>query len=254
MADILFVCATHLEAAPFLEHYPGKSRDIGRSGLSVISGKIGMLGGSEKQTYDLLVTGPGVFNTAHALTVYFENADPEYTHPDLVIQAGIAGVFKETGLGIGDFVFATRTQYIHTGLETGAVRKAPLLFDLIEGVPASREGVYPFDYALVSKMCRIIGKEAANREINIGKGLILTVSTITSTNDRAVEIYEAFSPLMEAMEGAASAHVAAMYGTPMIELRAASNFAGEDDRSKWDIDTAVKNLGWAMGELRARIL
>jgi futalosine hydrolase len=48
---------------------------------------------------------------------------------------------------------------------------------------------------------------------------------------------------MEAMEGAASAHVAALYHIPMVEVRSASNFVGERDKSKWDLDLAIERLG-----------
>ena len=47
---------------------------------------------------------------------------------------------------------------------------------------------------------------------------------------------------MEAMEGAASAHVASLYKVPMIEIRVASNFVGERDKTKWDMEKAAKHL------------
>ncbi len=45
------------------------------------------------------------------------------------------------------------------------------------------------------------------------------------------------------MEGAACSHIAALYDIPVIEIRSASNFVGERDKSKWDIDLAIKHLG-----------
>nr|NJM04329.1 hypothetical protein [Desulfobacula sp.] len=47
---------------------------------------------------------------------------------------------------------------------------------------------------------------------------------------------------MEAMEGAASAHIAALYRVPFLEVRAASNVAGERDKGKWDPERAAKHL------------
>ena len=47
---------------------------------------------------------------------------------------------------------------------------------------------------------------------------------------------------MESMEGAASAHVAMLYNIPILEIRAASNFTGEKDKSKWDIDKSARQL------------
>lgn len=44
------------------------------------------------------------------------------------------------------------------------------------------------------------------------------------------KIFSAFSPAMEAMEGAVVAHVAAIYQTPLIEIRVASNQVGSGIR------------------------
>ncbi len=47
---------------------------------------------------------------------------------------------------------------------------------------------------------------------------------------------------MEAMEGAASAHIAQLYGISFIEVRSASNVVGERDKLKWDIKRAAKQI------------
>ena len=77
------------------------------------------------------------------------------------------------------------------------------------------------------------------------KGPFITVSTLTSSFDQAGRLHAALSPVMEAMEGAASAHIAALYKVPFIEVRAASNFTGERDKGKWDVEMAAKHLGEA---------
>jgi futalosine hydrolase len=47
---------------------------------------------------------------------------------------------------------------------------------------------------------------------------------------------------MESMEGAAAAHVAALYQVPMVEIRAASNRVGDRDKTRWDIPAAVQTV------------
>lgn len=235
MTDYLLVFATRFEASRFLTCHPGESNTIGKLNLPLISGHIG------NKSYDLLITGVGGFNAACALTAYLEQS-----RPNLIVQPGIAGVFKETGLKLGDLAIATREQYIHTGLETETIKNAPLSFDLIDGQPASREGIYPFDYARVSQAYKVLSREAEKEDIRVGKGLFVSVSTITSSFETAALIYKNYRPVMEAMEGAACAHVAALHQIPMIEIRAASNLVGEKDRSKWDMELAVKRLGWAL--------
>ncbi|HEX7239102.1 MAG TPA: hypothetical protein VF263_02460, partial [Longimicrobiaceae bacterium] len=45
--------------------------------------------------------------------------------------------------------------------------------------------------------------------------------------------------LCEGMEGAALAHVCALYGVPFLELRAVSNAVEDRDLSRWRLPEAV---------------
>ncbi|MBT3177248.1 MAG: futalosine hydrolase [Desulfobacula sp.] len=234
--DLLILAATYFEISHFLALHPGDSKYLTKTGLAIISGKVG------PKTYDLLITGPGVFNAAHALTVYLEKS-----FPSLVLQTGIAGVFKQTGCNIGDVAIATQEQYIHTGIQTDSIENDPLPFDLIEQNLKTRKGIYSFDQDQVDHYHDILCRKGQSNKINITKGAFITVSSITSSGKHADRIYSAFSPVMEAMEGAACAHIALLYDIPIIEVRSASNYVGERDKSKWDIDLAAKQLGWVCG-------
>ncbi|MBC8440499.1 MAG: futalosine hydrolase [Deltaproteobacteria bacterium] len=231
--DLLILAATHFEISHFLTLCPGDSKQFSKTGLTILSGKVG------HKTYDLLITGPGVFNAAHALTVYLEKSSPS-----LVLHAGIAGVFKQTGCNIGDVAIATREQYIHTGIQTDSIENDPLPFDLIDTDPLTRKGIYLFEQDRVDHYHGILSRSVLSNKINIIKGPFITVSSITSSFKQADSLYSTFSPVMEAMEGAACAHIARLYDIPMIEVRSGSNFVGERDKSKWDIDLAAKQLGW----------
>lgn len=231
--DLLILAATHFEISHFLILHPGDSQYSTKTGLTIISGKVG------HKTYDLLITGPGVFNAAHALTVYLEKSSP-----GLVLQTGIAGVFKQTGLNIGDVAIATREHYIHTGIQTESIENDPLPFKLIDKNFSTRKGIYLFDQESVDHYHGILSRQGKSKKINLTRGPFITVSSITSSDKYAGRIYSAFSPVMEAMEGAACAHIALLYDIPIIEVRSASNYVGERDKSKWDIDLAVKQLGW----------
>ena len=230
--DLLILSATDFEVSHFLHLCPGDSKRRTKTGCRVISGKI------YDKTYDLIITGPGGFNAAHALTVYLEQ-----TSPVTILQTGIAGVFRQAGIPIGDIAIATREQYIHTGVRTDGAENDSLPFDLIKRDPLSRKGIYSFEPDRVDYIHKMLSMALSADQINITRGPFITVSSITSSFQQADRLYSAFSPIMEAMEGAASAHIAALYGIPMIEIRAASNVAGERDKSKWDIDLAVKQLG-----------
>ncbi len=233
--DFLILCATQLEISHFLNLCPEDSKRFTKTGLSIISGKI------QKKSYDLLITGPGVFNAAHALTAYLEQSSPA-----LIIQTGIAGVFEQTGLGIGDMAIATKEHYLHTGIQANDLEQNPLPFDLIDGKKETRKGIYLFEQDMVHKYFKFLSPMLLKNQINLLKGPFVTVSSITSSARQADQLYSVFSFIMESMEGAATAHIAALYKIPIIEIRAASNFVGQRDKSKWDIDLASKNLGIAL--------
>ena len=229
--DLLIVCATVPEISIFLSAHPPDSKRKTRTGLLVFSGKI------HHKSYDLMITGPGVFNAAHALTVYLEQSSCA-----LILQTGIAGVFRETGLNIGDVAIATEEHYIHTGIATDSFANDPLPFDLIDSFPLSREGRYPFDPNRIETCYERLFRELAKNGIRVAQGPFITVSTLTASFRQASLLYAAFSPVMEAMEGAACAHIAKLYKIPMVEIRAASNFVGERDKGKWDMEKAADHL------------
>jgi len=90
-----------------------------------------------------------------------------------------------------------------------------------------------------------LSREFEHKGVRVARGPFITVSTLTSSLDQASRLHAALSPVMEAMEGAASAHIAALYKVPFIEVRAASNYTGERDKGKWDLERAAKHLGEA---------
>ncbi len=236
--------------ARFLDQYNGLVKQKIRSSLTLYSsseyygskysGKknsntMNMADFEGQTDFDCMISGPGVFNTAHALSVYLEQKIP-----DIILHTGIAGVFTSSGFGIGDIALADQEIYAHTGVGKNPFGNSPLPFDLIEKQPLTRQGVYIFDQELVDRYYKIfMGK------YRIARGCFITVSSITDSPGRADEIFTACSPVMEAMEGAAAVHVATLYQVPILEIRAASNFVGERDREKWNFPLAcqqVKNI------------
>jgi futalosine hydrolase len=237
--DLLILSATALETSHFLNLYPSSSQRSTKTGITLLSGKL------NDNTYDLLITGPGVFNTSHALSAYLEHSTPS-----LIIQMGVAGIFEQAGLNIGDITIATQSHYIHTGIGTDSIEKTPLPFDLIKSDPLTRIGLYTFDSKEVEACYKMLVTGSKETTIKVSKGLIITVSSITSSKAHADKLYMTYSPVMEAMEGAAGLHVATLYKVPIVEIRSASNFAGERDKSKWELNLAIKHLGLALSCLK----
>lgn len=236
--DLLILSATEFEMASFLAGCSNRSETTTRSGIRLISGTMG------SNTFGIVITGPGVFNTVYALTAVLENPDLNLK-PHLVIQTGIAGVFKESGYGVGDIAVALREHYIHTGVGWRPFKNRPLPFDLLTLYPESRSGIYPMDRQSADAVYSRLNHARSDTVFKIARGRFITVSTITATFDAAKQIYTAYQPVMESMEGAASAHVTALYGLSIAEVRAASNYTGERDKSNWNIELAVERVGWA---------
>ena len=185
----------------------------------------------------LLTSGPGIVNTAQALTAMIESERPQ-----LIVQTGCAGVFRQSGLTIGDICIATEEIDIHTGLESSsdAYVTDELPFALLQ-TPKVIKNRYPINEKLVNHAFQILQSDKLSSEFQIKKGPFITVSTITTTNNRAAALFKEFTPCMEEMEGAAAAHVAVLYNIPFIEIRSASNFVGNRDRDEWNTDLAFQN-------------
>jgi futalosine hydrolase len=77
-------------------------------------------------------------------------------------------------------------------------------------------------------------------------GRILTVSTVTGTDQRALELAALWNPVAEAMEGWGVWSTVQPLGTVLpLEIRAISNRVGRRDRASWDIAGALDALSQA---------
>ncbi|MCP4115956.1 MAG: futalosine hydrolase [Desulfobacteraceae bacterium] len=237
MREAIILAATRMEIAPLLEESTVKRETRSTVGRPVI----GIEHGGRSAT--VVITGPGMVNTAQALTMAMERF-----RPDLVIQTGIAGVFDKAGLRPGDIGVAESEHYIHTGLDRGESfgLPAPLPFDLIEADPGTRMGRFPVDPILADHALAVIRNGFADEPCRVIKGPFITVSTITATDATADRLFSAYTPCMEAMEGAASAQIAALYKVKFLEIRAGSNRVGKRDKTQWEIPLAAKRASRAV--------
>jgi futalosine hydrolase len=193
----------------------------------------------------LLVTGPGLVNTAHALT-----AAVERRRPGLIIQTGCAGAFPATGLRPGDIGVATGEIDVQLGIEILAGARAPLTgalpFPTLKTDAGQYYNRYPVDNHWTGIAYRHLAGAFKSSGIHVGKGPFITVSTVTATDERAKQLHDAYQACMEQMEGSASAHIAAGYGIPFVEIRSASNMVGQRDKKAWDLPRAFKHASLAV--------
>ncbi len=243
-SDILLVSATRDEISDLLNISTIISEEISFSNTTTICARI------ENIDYDLIITNPCIINAVHGLTCALERKRPE-----IIINAGIAGVFKESNLNIGDIVIATKERYQHRGVENSSAYATPdnLPFDIIENKTFfSKSGIYSFNKGNIEKIFQILSQSKLAKECTISKGAVLTVSTITSTQNTASLLYKKYSSPMEAMEGAGLAHIASLYDIPFVEIRCGSNYTGERDKEKWNISLASKRVSSASAAIITR--
>lgn len=145
---------------------------------------------------------------------------------DVVVSAGIGGVFPEAG-GLGDLMIARR------------IIAADLGVDGPEGFQSVDElgfGTTVIDALPLDELKSVAGREVL-------RGDVLTVNTGTGTAERTDWLRKRYPGAVgEAMEGYGVAVAAAQFGLPVAEVRAASNLVGPRDRSAWRIGDALSTL------------
>lgn len=182
----------------------------------------------------VLVTGVGAVNAAIALTRFLEQHGAE-----VVVACGIGGAYSGSGLPLGNAVWAESECYGDLGANSaqGFLDMEALGFPLMQGTPPV--------YNLLSVPIRPRGLRAR----------FVTVNTCTGNDDDAAKLAGRTGGGVENMEGAAIAHVAALYKLPMAEVRGISNPVGNRDRAAWRVKEAATAAqeallqAWRNGEL-----
>lgn len=239
LKKILIVSAVFEEIKYLLKKLE-KEESIIRNSMIIEKGRM------FKKNIDLLVTGPGIMNTVHGLTVFLENNEK----PDLIIQTGCAGGFPQANAVKGSIGIATKEIYIHLGVENPENRiiPSPLPFSLTKNNILSN--IFKTNEELSFKAFNII-KETTSYECNLYP--FITVSEITSSKEKAKILYENYLCGMENMEGAGSAYLSFLYEIPFIEIRTVSNETGIRDKKQWLFPDAFKKACNAIEQILQNI-
>ncbi len=236
MSGRLLICgAVAGELAGLLNRLEnGRSETIGRRRT--------FTGGLDGVRARLLFTGPGIPNTVQALTAAIENRPPR-----MILMIGCAGAFERAGLAVGDIGVATEEIDAHLGIEGETMDSppTPLPFPMLTEGGMKIRGRYPL-HPMAEEVHRRLSRRFGRESVQVKAGPFLTVSTVTASDRRADMLYNAFGPLMENMEGAGAAHVAALYGIPFLEIRCAGNRVGDRDRAAWELSKAFDRCGQAV--------
>ena len=224
--DLLLLCATE-----------GEARLI-RAALvepqtAILVGKTVVAGALEGRPCRLVYGGIGPVNSAHALT-----SQVERRRPAAVLQFGIAGAYVPAGLPPGSVALATEEIYGDLGVITpGGWRPADEIGIPVAPGPPPRFNRFPLDPALVERARQVCDWPGAGRTVRSGP--FLTLSQVTGVRALGDDLHARFGALCESMEGAAAAHVCALYHLPFLEVRGVSNLVEDRDRSRWDVPGAA---------------
>ena len=169
-------------------------------------------------SHNILITGVGMINTAINLTR--ELMRKRY---DLVINMGIAGSFNKE-LKNGFVVEVIEDNFSEIGFEDD------LNFSSFK------------NFEIKTKF-NVEGKT----ELKKVRGI--TVNTVHGNRTSISKIIQREDPDTESMEGAANFKVCEEFGIACIQIRSISNKVEVRDKSKWDIDLAIRNLNFEVEKI-----
>ncbi|MFZ5587681.1 MAG: futalosine hydrolase [Thermodesulfobacteriota bacterium] len=166
----------------------------------------------------LLVGGLGLVNAAQAVTAALER-EPDV---DAVVNLGCAGAYAKSGLALGQAALASECVLADWGVAAARGWRPLNAIGLPLGHAPDGQARYhrwPCDPGLAQLFL------AANP--NLTSGAFNSVVQVSGDATAAARLENRWGAIIEEMEGAAVAQVAAHYGRPCAALRGVSNIAGQ---------------------------
>lgn len=177
-----------------------------------------------------LAAGMGKTNAAHALTALLGRVEVA-----AVVGFGVGGAYQRSGLAIGDVAIATSEVYGDEGVETpdGWISCEGI------GIPLVDSPEPGFNHFSVDDELSALFASDARNGAGMQRGSFVTVSCCSGTSARGDALADRFGAICESMEGAAYAHIAALYSLPFAEIRGISNLVVDRDLSAWKLQEAA---------------
>jgi len=182
----------------------------------------------------ILITGVGSIATAWSMNHWLSSGEK----PDLIINGGIAGSYKEDFL-IGEVVFPFKDCFADSGIEDGD--NFLTLFE--NGLSDGDE--FPFRQGYLyadSYYCNKLSK-------NFKPACAITVNTSTGSEATRKKLIKKFNPDIETMEGATFFYICIRERIPFFSLRAISNRVERRNKENWNIPYAIDNLSEKLNEV-----
>ncbi len=222
---------------------PIETKELGTEISPMPAEKLKIISEGELHGKSIVFThcGVGKVNAAHSATLMLENYNI-----DALILFGIAGAYSGK---VGDVAVAESENYGEEGVLT---QEGWTSMEVISPLLKNEKeyfNTFPMDLNLL----QLAVKSSKDMGFNVISGDFVTVSQCSGTIDSGETMKERFNGVCENMEGAAVAHICALYGIPMVEIRGISNIIEERALKKWNIPLAVQRCNKVVSEVVKRL-
>lgn len=192
---LLIVAATEFEIAPYI---------------------------SDNKEAEILITGVGSPACMYALTKRLQQ-----TKYDFVIQAGIAGTFKNA-FPLGETFFVKTDAFADLG-----IYENERFFTLFDKKFIDPDAV-PYKNGWL--------ENTAQNRFNLITAKSISVNTVTDNFLQTSLFTKKYDPDIESMEGAAFHYVCIQENVAFLQLRSVSNFVGERIKTNWKMKESILSL------------
>ena len=186
-----------------------------------------------KTFVDVVIPGIGMVQTAFHMGKILAQANY-----DFALNAGVAGSYRGS-IKLGEVVQVTEECITEMGAEDG--ENFLSMFEL--GLMDPENHPYKGGRLINNSMIR----SNALAKLPAVKGA--TSNTVHGNTESIRKITTKFLPDIESMEGAAFLYSCLSERIPCAEIRAVSNYVEERDKSRWNLELALKNLNSVLPEI-----
>ena len=185
-----------------------------------------------------LITGVGSAATAWNLKDWFVL----HGKPDLAINAGIAGSFRDD-IVLGEVVMPVTDCFADSGIEDGDN------FLTLNEAGLMGEDEFPFINGILNADPEYTGKmKDILRPVKA-----ITLNTATGSELSRLKLVKKFNPDIETMEGATFFYICRRENISFLALRAISNKVETRNKNNWNISLALNNLSEKVLEILLKL-
>ncbi|MGN6342380.1 MAG: futalosine hydrolase [Ginsengibacter sp.] len=177
-----------------------------------------------QKTVEILKTGIGSSATIYHLTKKLLTS-----HYDLVIQAGIAGMFAGK-FTLGAVVAVKEDAFADVGIEEKDELRTLFEYGFLD------KNEFPFSDG------KLVNPSVILEKIPLPAATAITVNMVSDNFVHNENFRQKYHADIESMEGAAFHYVCLQQKIRFLQVRSISNVVGERDKSRWAVDSAIRNL------------